>query len=344
MNSSSEKARQVDKHIKRFKQIHKTPICLAQGQCDGNIGRSHTISEATSLKYIAENEHVLVRQPNLYTLSKKDLLSFKKLSVHEALTFKGFCNRHDNELFKSLDRSSFTVTLEQLFMQAYRCDCREYYFKVCQVQTILDAAQIAEIHGLPTDINYELSPELELSRASMYQGLADSIASKEKFEKYLINKDYGRLRSFVVHAQCSPMIASAGSFFPDVLTSGEILQDFTNSESRLQSLFLSFIPEQNAMFVVFSFFDDEAMAPIKFIKDLIRTNKLPARLIWLCLTRLENTALKPSWWDTLPNDVRESINEAVSYNADIFDTRLPTFDRMPDFSDYDWQIVHQFWI
>lgn len=343
-NISSEKARLIEKHVKRWKKIYRTPICLAEGQCDGDIGRSHTISEAMSLKYIAENEHVLVRQVNLFGRSEKELLSFKKLSVHEALTFPGFCNRHDTDLFKSLDRSPFMATPEQLFMQAYRCDCREYYFKACQVQASLDAAQIAELQGLPTDNDYELSPEFELSKAAMYRGLGDGIASKEKFEKYLANYDYRRLQSFVVHARCSPVIASAGAFFPDILSTGEILQDFTDFELNLQSLFLSFIPEQSGIFVVFSFFDDETKAPAKFIEDLIRTDNLPARLIWLCMTRLENTALKPSWWTTLPDETRETINQAVQYNADVFDNRLPTFDRMPNIADHDWEIVHQFWI
>jgi hypothetical protein len=59
---------------------------------------------------------------------------------------------------------------------------------------------------------------------------------------------------------------------------------------------------------------------------------------------LENTALKPSWWTTLPDETCEAINQAVQYNADVFDNRLPTFDRMPNIADHDWEIVHQFWI
>ncbi|MDD4996522.1 MAG: hypothetical protein PHI99_00060 [Syntrophales bacterium] len=297
-----------------------------------------------SLKYIAEDDHVLVRQVNLFGKSEEELLNFKRLSVHEALTFPGFCNRHDNDLFISLDRSPFIASPEQLFMQAYRCDCRELYFKLCQTQASLDAVQIAELQGLPPDNKYKLSPELEVIKAGMYRSLGDGIASKEKFERYLINGDYRQLQSFIVHARCSPTIASAGAFFPDVLSSCEIIQDFTDFESNLQSIFLSFIPEQSGIFVVFSFFYDEAKAPTKFINDLIRTDNLPARLVWLCLTRLENTALKPSWWETLPYNIRQSINQAVQYNADVFDNRLPTFDRMPNMSFPDWEIVHKFWI
>ena len=203
-NILSEKAKLIESHVKRWKKIYHTPICLAQGECSGVIGKSHTVSEAMSLKYIAENDHVLVRQANLFGQAVQQVLGLKKHSVHDALTFPGFCNRHDMDLFKSLDRSPFMATPEQLFMQAYRCDCREYYFKACQVQVSLDATQIAELQGLPGDKKYKLSPLFELNKEAMYRSLGDSIASKEKFEKLLANLDYRRLQSYVVHARCSP--------------------------------------------------------------------------------------------------------------------------------------------
>jgi hypothetical protein len=178
----------------------------------------------------------------------------------------------------------------------------------------------------------------------MYRSLGDCIASKEKFDKLLANLDYRRLQSYVVHARCSPVIACAGAFFPDVLSTGEHLQDVTNFDANLQSLFFSVIPEESGVFVILSFFDDETSAPTRFIDDLMRTDKLPARLIWMCMTRFENTALKPTWWAALPNETHDKINEAVQYNADVFDNRLPTFDRMPDIRTNDWEILHQFWI
>lgn len=345
MNSiSPEKAKLIDGYVKRWKKIYQTPICLAEGECEGVIGKSHTVSEAMSLKYIGENEHVLVRQVNLFGQSVGQVLSLKKLSVHEALTFQGFCNRHDTDLFKSLDRSPFMATHEQLFMQAYRCGCREYYFKACQIQTSLDESQIAELQDLPSDREYKLSPLFELIKESMYRSLGDIIASKEKFEKHLSSRDFRRLQSYVIHARCSPVIACAGAFFPDVLTTGAILQDVTSFDTNLQSLFVSVIPEESGVFVILSFFDDEAKAPTRFIEDLIRTDKLPDRVIWMCMTRFENTAVKPSWWTQLPNETRDKINEAVQYNADVMDQRLPTFDRMPDIGADDWEILHQFWI
>ena len=140
------------------------------------------------------------------------------------------------------------------------------------------------------------------------------------------------------------MIACAGSFCPDYTSNGKLLQDFTDFDHNLQLLFVSVIPDHTGIFVVLSFFDDESKAPKRFIEDLIDTNNLTRRIVWMCMTRLENIALKASWWANLPKGTKNELNKAVHYNADLFDSNLPTFDRMPSFSIDEWEIRHQFWI
>lgn len=228
----SEKAKLVERHMKRLRKLLRRPVCLAQGECNGEIGRSHTISKSQSLSLIAESEHVLVRNINLFARTEHKLLEFKPTSINEALAFPGFCNQHDHNLFKCLDTSSFMATQEQLFMQAYRCACREYYFKACQIDAFLDANQIAEFHDLPNDKEYRLSPELEIMKSSMEVGMLDAISTKNKFEVHLANKDFRRVQSYVMHFVTPPVFACAGSFFPDYLTNGDLLQDYMDFDKR----------------------------------------------------------------------------------------------------------------
>ncbi len=342
-NTSSGKGKLIERHIKRLKKIHRRPICLANGECGGVIGRSHTISEAMSLKSISENDHVLVRQINLFGKTEDELLAFKNLSVHEALAFPGFCNHHDTTLFKSLDQSPFIATPEQLFMQAYRCACREYYFKACQIEAFPDANQIAELQGLRKEDKYKLSPEAEIIKIAMNRGFADVAYHKDKFESLLSNNDFRRLQSYIIYGKSSPVLACAGSFAPDFISNGECLQDFSDFKINLQSLFVSVIPDKTGIFVLLSFFDDDAFAPTRFINDLIVGGNLTHRVIWMCMTRIENLAVRPSWWNGLSASIQQKVTAAVNYNADPFDSRLPTFDRMPNLEIADWQVSHQFW-
>lgn len=341
---SSEKAKLVEKHMKRLRSILRRPICLAQGECDGDIGRSHTISNSQSLSLIEENKHVLVRNINLFSKCENKLLEFKSTSINEALAFPGFCNQHDRNLFKSLDKSPFMATQEQLFLQAYRCACREYYFKACQIDAFLDANQIAEFQGLPNDKEYKLSTELEIVKLSMEAGMADAISMKNKFENHLAYNEFRRLQSYVIHFSNPPVFACAGSFFPDYLSNGELLQNFMDFDKNMENLFVSVVPDKAGTFVLLSFFDDETRSPTRFIENFIATDNLTCRLLWMCMTRLENLAVKPSWWLGLSEKTRNKINEAVNYNANGFDIRLSTFDSMPDLGIEKWEICHQFWI
>lgn len=343
MKSSNYKL--LGKYVKHWKNIYQTPICLAQGDCNSKIiSRSHTISKAISLTHITEKNHVLVRQVNLFANSEKELLSINQLSINDALTFKGFCNKHDTNLFQSLDKSEFVATPEQIFMQAYRCVCRELYFKTCQIELSLNAEQVAELQGLPSDNNYNLSQDMKLMEQAKLKGLEDILKCKEKFDNLLKHSEFIRLRSFVIYADTFPVFACAGSFTPAYLSNGEELQDFSDFDSNLQVLFISAIPVESGMFFILSFFDDEAKAPIRFIEDLIATNNLSHRLIWLCITHIENIAFKPSWWNGLMDDTRSEINKDVNCNSDPFDSRLPTFNNMPNLKVDKWNIQHQFWI
>ncbi len=339
-----ERAKIVEKHMRRLRNLIRRPVCLAEGPCGGEIGRSHTVSSSSSLSMIAESDHVLIRSINLFAKSEDEVLLFKRTSINEALTFPGFCNQHDQRLFESLDQSQFMATPEQLFMQAYRCACREYYFKACQIDATLDANQMAELQGLPSGIEYKLPPALELAMASMSQGMSDAITAKNKFEVLLANREFRRLRTYIIYGAGHPVIACAGAFFPDYITSGEPLQNYTDCNTKMQDLFVSIIPDASGSNVLLSFFDDEASAPTRFIEDLLKTDNLTHRLIWMCMTRLENLAVKPSWWNGLPEGTRTSISDALNYNTDMFDERLPTFDRMPRLDMDNWDIRHQCWI
>ena len=53
--------------------------------------------------------------------------------------------------------------------------------------------------------------------------------------------------------------------------------------------------------------------------------------------------IRPSWWNGLSEKTRAKLNEAINYNADLFDQRLPTFDTIPHLEIDDWVVCHQFW-
>jgi hypothetical protein len=53
----------------------------------------------------------------------------KKIGINKATTFYGFCQHHDNKLFELIDNYPLKPDKQQMALYAYRCLCREYFFK-----------------------------------------------------------------------------------------------------------------------------------------------------------------------------------------------------------------------
>ena len=60
-------------------------------------------------------------------------LVLKKIGINNASTFTGFCQKHDDQLFSSLEKETFAKTEEQCFKLAFRSFAREYYTKSAMV-------------------------------------------------------------------------------------------------------------------------------------------------------------------------------------------------------------------
>lgn len=59
----------------------------------------------------------------------KGRITFKEQGVNKVSTFRGFCGKHDNELFEPIDNSPLAPTPEQIALYAYRSLCREVFVK-----------------------------------------------------------------------------------------------------------------------------------------------------------------------------------------------------------------------
>lgn len=85
------------------KVFDKQRVCCFPG-CNEIAINSHILEKNGILKNIAENNH-------LFCLETKynhddEIVKFKKIGINKALTFKGFCNKHDNSIFKEIENGA----------------------------------------------------------------------------------------------------------------------------------------------------------------------------------------------------------------------------------------------
>lgn len=122
---------------KTRKKYLKPRKCIYPNCTSLSIKRSHSIAKSNSLKYIADQGHVL--QPVLDEFRSNLKLSMEPIGINKASTFPGYCETHE-KLFqqyenRNLHEDSFVL------LQVYRAICREIVHLNIEVnitQTLMD--------------------------------------------------------------------------------------------------------------------------------------------------------------------------------------------------------------
>jgi len=106
-----------------MKAQSKPRKCFAEG-CHGNAINSHLLQKNGTLSLIAENRHVWQTSYNKFP---KGNYTIKKLGINNALTFKGFCNHHDTDIFRQVESGEIDFdNYKNLLLLSYRALLKEF--------------------------------------------------------------------------------------------------------------------------------------------------------------------------------------------------------------------------
>ena len=95
----------------------------------GRIVRAHTVQRRGGLHAIAENGHVLSAKTGFQSLFRSGVFSPSEVGVRSASTFMGFCDTHDNSMFKSVETVPVELTPECCFLLGFRAISYELFQK-----------------------------------------------------------------------------------------------------------------------------------------------------------------------------------------------------------------------
>ncbi|MGZ5303629.1 MAG: hypothetical protein ACXWDO_05925, partial [Bacteroidia bacterium] len=107
----------------RKKTFEAKRVCLAK-DCDSFAINSHLLQKRGIINNISDNTNQVYELS--YDLFKPNHVIFKRRSINDAFTFKGFCNLHDTKIFKSIeDGSNIFTDYESQILYAYRSTMME---------------------------------------------------------------------------------------------------------------------------------------------------------------------------------------------------------------------------
>ncbi len=305
-------------YLSENKRLKRKGRCLhydAGSRCSRVID-AHSIQKNGSLSLIADDGHVYAISRNFGDVKhSRGGVTYTKQGINTVSTFRGFCEKHDNQVFEPIDTVPLVPTQHQILLYAYRALCREVFVK--ENALILLKKQAERNRGQAA--LYEL---LDGMRRGTEFGLNNLLSQKRRYDKCLSTRSFSDIKSVIFCTDQKPSVVFSGLFFPDFDFLGRQLQDLSDHSTTLDLLTFSFVPMDQGWGILFAWLSESSGACAPFMKSLAtriyEDRKLGDYLFRLVISNCENMAIRPQWWESLAEQARIEIAEAASYGADVF--------------------------
>lgn len=320
------------------KKIRGMSQCLyyRTSECDEMI-EAHSIQRSGVLSLIAEDNEVFVPSSNHSDLKRNNgRIVFRRRQIRGVSTFRGFCKRHDNEIFRLIDDKFLVPTSEQALLYAYRVLGREVAAKR---DALRNYEKQLEKPGL-TSASRQLISGMAVGNE---QGIKNLMRQKEFLETSHRDKTFDDIRYVAFCARTMPSIVFSGGLFPETGFYREKIQNLMGSD--LDQLFFSFAPMKEGWAFLFSWHKESDRSSEAFLGSLAYSHRTSDRfedlLFGMVLSGCENLAIAPLWMAARKPDEIRRLETAMSSGVNVFANHemRDVIDGVKGISDWEFDSV-----
>lgn len=248
------------------------------------VSAAHSIQNNGVLSKICKDGHV--------TTYSKETARFdgKNIGKNLASIFWGFCNNHD-AMFRPIETVSYSGTLEQNFLYAYRA-----FVIICHKKI-------------------EASSYIDFGE----QSLQDIEANKKLFDLAILKKDYEAIKTDVIELPLPYPIAVSSGFYLDFDFEGNPIP---HSEHRMENIYITIFPDNGKTYFLLSYLKKDENLYDKLADQLKHRNKLKSDITALLAAHVENIYFEPLYFQTFianQSDLIEKIFEQAQFDIQRFD-------------------------
>ncbi|WP_183091177.1 YecA family protein [Vibrio sp. SBT000027] len=312
LNKENEEKFSLSRMIAEVDHSRKLKKCLhpeaSKTSCSKKIIDAHTIQRNGPLKEVVDStNHVYAF--NQYSTGVFDIA---KLGWKKASTFKGFCGKHDKELFSCIEDNPFTGSKEQCVMAGYRANALECFKKIECIKG-MPAMKEKLDRGQPKEKQIEIQALL----TTMTNGY---IKGEQEFRKtldfYIDKFDasmFHEFESLILEFNGDLGVVVSGCFSPDFTIDGQRLQVIDENIVNVENIAVNTLNTPTGHAVVFTW-PRHFEACRAFILSLMEVDpsKLPSHIIELMFGYIENVYFSKVWYDALSNSAKNHITELAS--------------------------------
>jgi hypothetical protein len=265
--------------------------------CSLTISDAHTIQRRGGLAAIAENGHVLTVLPKMKELIKTNgNPSPREVGVGKASVFPGFCSKHDDVIFKSVEGKSLILNKDSAFLFSYRAIAFERFKKEAQLRGA--EAQREADRGKPFSIQCLVQEQVNAMIFGIQLGARDVNLWKEKFDQQLLSGGRDDFHFLATKFNCVLPIVGCCAFHPQFDLQGNLLQQLARDGVDYEHIALTVTSFDGQTIMVLGWIGSQD-GPAHVLMDSyqkVADDRKADALIRLLLIHTENLFLQPSWW------------------------------------------------
>lgn len=296
---------QISKNLK-----NKKWKCIIDG-CDQIAINSHLIQQNGLLSNITYNGHLVeLKMVDANKWDDKNLpFEFGTVGIKQALSHSVFCNNHDTEIFKPIEKDDENFdSYEAFLLFSYRVVCAEIRKKEVNIEQF---TRMLNANSLVGKINPE---NLNLNIEGNKLGIIDLIVLKQQLEKEIENKT-DKYKNFVYKYPKLEIYASA-------VFSANDLEFFSHiSEPDLENIYIHLLPLEEEFLILVGYNSEQVSEKtINYCNSWgnLSLENLQKKLTTLFVTNVENWGLSTELYKTISDKNKSKYIKTLAENESLY--------------------------
>lgn len=240
----------------------------------------------------------------------------KLIGINDASTFAGFCDRHDSELFRPLERCKFQGTAEQMVLLGFRAVCRDLMAKRSSVALNPFLKKTGD-RGLPFLGQLRWQRKMQEREEGNALAVKDLEHAKSTFQAAISAGDFSQVHGVVWQFDQAPAVLASAPLTLEYDFEGNLLQDLNDPSLTADVLTFSMIGDgEGAGSAALVWMGDSPVAE-RFGASALRLPRddVANRLVQFAFECFENVYWSPDWWELLDEQTHGKL--IVRMNAQL---------------------------
>ena len=276
--------------------------------CGHRIIRAHTVQLRGGLAAIAENGHVISAKTGSQDLFRNHgVFEPREVGVRSASTFMGFCDTHDNSMFRPVETQTVRLALESCFLLGFRAISYELFSKRAALRSVNMTRDLDR--GKPFWHQCEFQQRLHMHEEGTKRGVADCERWKKQYDTIYIEKRFKEYRCVGVTYSSVLPVVGCGAFIPESDFGGNPLQIVSRSDAPHEHVGINLAVLNGRTVLVIGWTEGHEGPAQLFGRSFgdVPDEEKANVAIQLATEHIENIYMKPSWWRALPDAVRNTL-------------------------------------